>query len=422
MIPSRDSARLVLRGYAGLFLACGLLFVFAEGPLLSLLSRAGTAAGFPPLAPGGPSLWLGLTGSLMAAISLLAFRLADEPDQPAAWEALLLSKAVSSSLFLVFARRGGGLFAASAAVDALILVHLLFLRSACLAHLFYDVRFARVNDPKTGRALWVRYERVGRETGVESTCAAVFFDATAGVVAERRWSGPAQEPLPGEEFRLNRGIAAPGVLEGCGDGASWDLRWAAGRCAPASVVPPWLRALGLSRSGYVDVAPDARFSGEARLDGERWDFSGGVGCVGRVWGARYGAGWWWAHAVFEPGLASQTVLELLTAAGPLGTRVTSALLWRADGVHESSGPVALFRNRSRRDGDRWSFRARFGSLTVEGDCALGLAATLDYRGPDGRRLVCRNSKVSPMRATLTDKSRRSFSTASAAVEFVEAAR
>jgi hypothetical protein len=431
---SNRASRTLLRAYARLFLACGILFVFAERPVLRLFSWAGAAARLPPLLPSGPSLWLGLAGSLMAVIALLAYRLSQDPGQTAAWEALLLSKAVSSSLFCVFAWRArSGLFAASAAVDGLILLHLAFLRRSFGpepglsprltggARPYYEVWFARANDPRTGRALWVRYEVVGRAASVEAACAAVFFDPEASRVVERRWAGPLQPANEGEVFRLDGNGAAPGVLRGSGEGASWDLSWTAGRCAPAAVVPAWLRALGLSRSGYDDAAPDAQFSGEAVLDGKRWDFSRTYGCVGHVWGKRYGAGWWWAHAVFDPGHASQTVVELLSAPGPLGTRVTSACLWRAGVLHEANGPAALFLNTSRRDGDRWIFRARFGTMTVEGECTLGLAATLEYSGPDERKLVCRNSKVSTMSMTLADKARRSFATDAAAVEFVEPA-
>ena len=435
MNAPKNGARTILRGYAALFFACGLMFVFEERLVLGLISWAGAFAGLPPIPPTGPALWLGLAGSLMTVIAWLSYRLSQDPGQLVAWEALLISKAVSSSLFLLFAWRArSGLFAASAAVDGFIFCHLVFLRRACDAapgieprpaaatRRGYEVWFARLNDAATGRGLWVRYELVGRKAGVEASCAAVFFDPESGSVVERRWAGPAQTARGTSVFRLGESVAAPGVLRGSSDGVSWDLNWKAGRCAPVAIVPSWLRALGLSSSGYDDAAPDAKFSGQAELDGVKWTFSGAPGCVGHVWGARYGAGWWWAHAVFDADHSSQTVLELLSAPGPLGTRVTSACLWRAGRLHEATGPVALFRNRSRRDGDRWSFSARFGSIRVEGDCVLGLAATLDYIGPDERRLVCRNSKVSRMRVTLADKARRTLATNAAAVEFVEPAR
>lgn len=400
-------SRNILRGYACLFFVCGLLFVFQEPAVLGLVSWAGAAAGLAPLAASGPSLWLGLTGSLMAVIAWLAYRLSQDPAQSVAWEALLLSKAASSFLFLLFAwRERSGLLAASAAVDGSILCHLLFLREALRPRLGYEVWFARANDPATGRALWVRQEVAGRAAGAEARCAAVFFDPASRSVAVRRWSAPAR---------------TADISRGSGGGARWDLSWKTGRCAPAAVVPSWLRSLRLSRSGYDDVAPDARFSGEASLDGQKWDLSGTYGCVGHVWGARRGSGWWWAHAVFDLGLPSQAVIELLSASGPLGTRVTSACLWSEGKLHEATGPVALFRNRSRRDGDRWSFRARFGSVGVEGDCALGLGAALTYAEPDGRKLVCRNSEVSTMTLTLAGRERRTLATNAAAVEFAEPA-
>ncbi|MFI5363859.1 MAG: hypothetical protein ACHQ49_18000 [Elusimicrobiota bacterium] len=428
-------ARKSLLAYAWVFLVCGLLFVFQERAVLDWMAWGGAWAGLAPLTPTGPCLWLGLAGSSMTVIAWLSYRLSRDPGLDAAWEALLLSKAVSSSLFLLFAWRArSGLFAASAAVDGIIFLHLLFLRRSLAGapgleprlagkvRSFYEVWFARANDRATGRALWVRYELVGREAGVEACCAAVFFDPASGRAVERRWTGRGQVPGPGEYFRLGDSVAAPGSLRGRGADSSWDLAWKDGRCAPAAVVPAWLRAVGFSRSGYDDAAPDARFAGEASLDGAKWDFSKAEGCVGHVWGTRYGPGWWWAHAVFDADHASPTVLELLSAPGPLGTRVTSACLWISGCLYESTGPISLFRNSSRREGDRWLFRARFGTITVEGDCVLGLAASLEYTGPDDRKLICRNSKVSRMRISISDKARRELVTDAAAVEFVEPPR
>lgn len=417
-----------LRFYGWLFLVCGILFVARECEVLGLVSWAGRALDCAPLTPSGPSLWLGLSGSLMAMIALLAFRLAEDPRQPAAWDTLLLSKAVSSALFLLFAARARNpLFAASAAVDGAILVHLLILRArweaeglglasreASIAKPFYEVWFARVVDERSRRAVWTRSTLTGRPGGVEASCGAVFFDPASGRVVDRWWK---------TDVSAAQAAAAPGVLRGAGSGISWDLRWEAGPCPAVAVVPPWLRALGASSSGYDSAAPAARFTGSAVLDGERWDFSGAPGCVGHVWGRRYGAGWWWAHAIFvEDG--KETAFELLSAPGPLGLRATSAFLWRAGRLYEASGPLRLLLNRSGRSGDLWTFAARFGGgVSVEGECSPGPAATLEYLGPDGKSLICRNSKVSPMRLRVTDRrGGAALSTETAAVEYVEPPR
>ncbi len=424
-------ARLTLRFYAGLFLLTGLLFVAQERLVLGAISWAGSWAGLAPLPLSGPSLWLGLAGSLMCVIAWLSFRLSENPRQDAAWEALLLSKAISSSLFAVFcARTGNLLFLASACVDGFILLHLAFLRGLCapgpglaprLANPadFYEVWFARLNDPVSGRALWVRYSLLKRGAGTEAACWATFFDPAQGRVISRRWKGAAAVDLPGWIFRMGDSGISLGVIEGSGEGVAWKLHWKPGPCPPVAVVAPWIGALGLSSSGYDSAAPQASFEGSAVIDGQAWGFSGAFGCVGHVWGKRYGAGWWWAHAVFPNKSGGETVFEILSAAGPLGLRVTSAFLWKDGRLHRACGPLSLLRNGAQRQDDLWRFSARFGALSVEGECSLGLAATLEYEGPDGRKLACRNSKVSAMRLRIIDKAKtEELSTEAAAMEFV----
>jgi hypothetical protein len=255
---------------------------------------------------------------------------------------------------------------------------------------------------------------------MEAACWATFFDPARGRVVSRRWEGDAAVGSAGSIFRMGPSGIAPGLLEGSGEGVSWNIRWSPGPCPPAAVIAPWVRAAGVSSSGYDSVAPAAKFQGSAVLDGETWDFTGASGSVGHVWGRRYNPGWWWAHSVFAEKDGGQTVFEILSAPGPLGLRVTSAFLWKDGRLHRSCGPVSLLRNGSRREGDRWLFGARFGGLSVEGECDLGLSATLQYEGPQGETLACRNSKVSAMRLRLDDGSRtEELATQAAAMEFAE---
>lgn len=422
--------RLTLRLYAGLFVVVGFFFVARERLVLETFSWFGAWVGLAPLVPSGPSLWLGLTGSLMCVIAWLAFRLSRDTSQSVAWEALLLSKAVSSALFLVFlAQTGKILFLASAVVDGSIMVHLFFLRRLCdggpglaprlaVPAPFYEVWFARLNDAATGRALWIRYTLLNRGGQNEAACWAVFFDPARGRVVSRRWEGGAAVGAADSIFRMGSSVLAPGLLEGSGEGVSWNLRWSPGPCPPAAVISSWVRASGLSSSGYDSVAPAARFQGSAVLDGETWDFAGASGSVGHVWGRSYNPGWWWAHSVFPGKDGDEAVFEILSAPGPLGVRITSAILWKDGRMHRSCGPLALLRNGSRREDDRWLFSARFGALTVEGECALGLAATLHYVGPRSEKLACRNSKVSAMRLRLDDgRETEELTTNAAAMEF-----
>ena len=433
LLASERMVRTSLRVYSLIFFAAGLLFVAGERMMSGWLGWASLAAGFPPPCACGASLWLGLTGSLMAVLVLLAWRLSQDPEADALWDMLLLSKGVSSSLFLVFAAHARHpVFLGAAAVDGLILIHLALLRAlaqrrrpvlaarlARPAGPFHEVWFARVNDAATGRAFWARYSVTEGAAGQRAACWAVFFDPTSGLAHARTWTGAAAFAADGWNFRMDGSGIGPGKLEGAGAGALWQLSWRPGPCAVFAMVPAWLRALGLSQSGYESAAPLARFSGWAELDGKRWSFDAGAGSVGHVWGKRFGGGWWWAHAILGEG-EEAVVVELLSAQGRFGPRITSVCLWRAGRLHESTSPLRLLLNRSWRVADEWHFRARAGGVSLEGVCAPGLAASLAYEDGAGRRLTCRNSKLSRFRLRLRENGREEvFETRSAAVEFVE---
>ncbi len=433
LLAAGRMVRTSLRVYSLIFLAAGLLFVAGERRLLGWIDLASAAAGYAPLCACGPSLWLGLTGSLMAVITLLAWRLSRDPEAGALWDALLLSKGVSSALFLAFAiHNRHPVFLGAAAVDGLILVHLALLRAladrqrpvlearaARPAGCFHEVWFARVNDAATSRAFWARYSVTQGPGGQRAACWGVFFDGKNGASHIRTWTGAAAFAADGWSFRMDGSGIGPGKLEGAGAGTLWQLSWRPGPCPVFAMVPAWLRALGLSRSGYENAAPLARFSGWAELDGRRWSFDEGAGSVGHVWSERFGGGWWWAHAILGEG-EEAVVVELLSAQGRFGPRITSVCLWRSGRLHESTGPLRLLLNRSWRVADEWHFRARAGGVSLDGVCAPGLAASLAYEDGAGRRLTCRNSKLSRFRLRLRENGREEvFETRSAAVEFVE---
>ena len=411
----------LLRAYALLFFAAGLLFVFGERLTLAWIGAAGALAGAPALAPGGASLWLGLTGSLMAVLTFLALRLSRAPGRAEAWDALLLSKTVSSGLFVLFAARTHNpLFLGAAAVDGGILAHLLVLRARYegardpLAPRpgppAYEAWFARLGDPATGRALWVRRVRRDGPDGPESSVWAVFMEPGRGPVAVRRWA-----EAPGSW------TLAPDRLQGAGPGVSWDLSWSARGVPAFAVVPAWLRALGLAR-GYDSAAPAARFEGRASLDGAEWTFSPGLGGLGHVWGEGLGRGWWWARASFEDARGGPAVVEVLSAPLRLGLRATSVHLWRGGRAAASDGPVRLLLNSSRRDDGAWTFSARARGLRLEGTCRPGPAVELEYAAPGGRGLVCRHAKDSEMTLRLGgDGGDEELRARTAAVEFVEPA-
>ncbi len=413
--------RSTLRAYALVFLVSGVAFVFFERPFLRAVGWAALRAGAAPLGAAGPSLWLGLTGSLMSVIALLALRLSQDPGRGEAWNALLLSKLVSSLLFVRFAATARNpVFLAAAAVDGGILVHLLILRAAHERSLdalaprrdapAYEAWFARALQPESGRSLWVRAARTRTDSGWDASVWAVFFDPRAGK-APRVLSGPRARA----SWDMGEGFCRGGV-----DGARWEMSWKDPEVPAFDVVPAWLRAAGLGR-GYASAVPAARLGVRAELGGEPWSFDGAPGSVGHVWGETLGRGWWWTHAILDDG-GRPAVFEALSAPLAPGLRATSVWLRWEDRTLSSCGPWGLLTNSSRREGDAWSLAARLGGLRVEAYCLPDGFARLDYPSPGGGTLVCRHSAHA--RLTLRVRERgveKTLHSTAAAVEYAERA-
>lgn len=387
----------MMRAYAWVFLATGAVFLAAPSELNALLG----------LPNGGRSLWLGLAGSLMAVISLLSLQIARDPFASWGWDALLLSKAVSSSLFAAFAAaERDPAFLVGTAVDSAIFLHLAFLRSGLSAPWRARVAggqeawFVMAADPKSRRAFWARYATGG---GV-ARCRAVLFDKAAGRTASESWELPLAELESGpetayrlREFRLGPGRAA---------GPSWTLAWSAGAAGALGFAPPLLSGAGLVRAGYEAAEAHVRIAGSAKVGELEAVFSDAPGGVGHLWSARGARSWRWARAVFE-GPEGATVFELLTAEAPLpgglALPMTAARLIRGGRSLSSVGALASLRSRSDLRGAVWSFRVPFDGLVAEGECRLDEALSVEfpYDAPGGRG-SCRTSMTGSLRLELRE--------------------
>ena len=417
--PSEPAAARLLRYYAWLFAAAGAFFVSASGLLGVLLDAAARLLpGASPVPHGGLSLWLGLTGSMMAMIALLARSLALDPYQPVAWRALLLSKAVSTFLFLAFAALSGNtLFLIGAAVDGPILAHLLFLRRALESDPwrprlpgvgpFYEVWFAKFNDPATRTALWLRYTL---SRGGGAATGAVWY-----VLSDPRLAEPVQGKLESDDcalgvsgfsVRVGDSRLEPGRLRGAAGDASWDLSWRDGGVPALGLVPGLAAALGLTRSDYRSACALAAFEGTARIAGRDYRFTEAPGSLGHLWGTAMADNWRWAHAALRAPDGSPAMLEFLSSRprlGPfVGPRLSTAFLWFEDRLYRSDGLMRALGNRVEGEGP-WRFHFDFDGLTAEGECAGDprLGAELFYDSPDGRRIRCRNSKTGSLSVRLS---------------------
>ncbi len=414
-----------LRLYGWLFAVSGALFVLGSGPLTSLMNiGADLLPASAPIAGSEKSLWLGLTGSMMAMVSYLAFTLARNPSQAVAWNCLLLSKGMSTLLFAAFAAADGNLlFLGGSLVDGPIFAHIFWLRiraerrsgeagagswtprtggpSGCR----YEVWFLKFNDPRTRNALWLRYTvdlTVGGKIGAVWYA---LFDSEKGKTFQGRWEEACSEPPPESGRPLCRfqdSSLDPGRARAQGSGVSWDFSWEDSGAPPFCFVPESLYHAGVAGTVYYSPLSLGRFKGEFRLEGRRYGFKEAPGSVGHLWGRKMGDNWRWAHAVLPDGQDGETVFEILSAqarVGPFLTPyVTSAHLWHRGRHLPSTGIRRTLTNSTRGGDDRWSFEADFGELRALGECVSPPAATVevDYRDPDGRRLKCFNTKTGIM--------------------------
>jgi hypothetical protein len=434
----------LLTFYGWLFAVCGIAFVFAAPLVTGLLNVAASMLpGARPLVEPGPTLWLGLAGSMMAMVAYLSLELARDEGQDAAWNTLLLSKGTSTALFCLFALlQRNTVFLVGAVVDGTIFLHLRILRRGASPGVlvsrmepgkpFYEVWFAKLNDPTTRNALWLRYTLTRGPGPGEASCWYVFFDRQKGRVQSGRWDEPLTQWCASADspFMLGGARLSPGRAQADHNGVSWDLSWSAAQAPAFGFIPPALELSGAASSGYETPVSLARFSGVIELDGIEHRFEGAPGCLGHVWGRRLAHDWRWAHAVF-PGKdgESDAVFEILSARvrlGPwLSPRLTCANLWYEGRLYRSVGLWRGLRNISELEAGRWNFRVEAGGAVIEGECApaADLTASLDYESPDGRRLICRNSKTGAMKLRVaTGRRRAELATADgAAVEFVEGA-
>jgi len=422
-----------MRAYGLVFLATGLVFLVAAVPLNSLLG----------LPNGGHGLWLGLAGSLMAVLAYLSFLIASDPFLDAPWDLILLSKAVSSLLFVVFAVLDRDpRFLLGAVVDSAIFIHLAMLRAgvhvpyrsraAARVGSFHEGWFVMAQDRDSGRGFWARYG-LSRLPGRErAECRAVIFDKSVGAPLVARWERPAGEAVSGDAvaYRLGESFLVDGRSVGRDADASWDLTWNASSAGALRLVSPVLSGTGLLCAGYEAVEGLIRLSGAVRVGDRSVRFQDAAAGVGHLWGVRGARGWRWARAVFERPGSSSTVFEILTATAPLAAGLeipmTAAYLVHDGLRYPAVGLIAALTARSVLDGKTWGFRVSCGELSVEGECRLdeAMAVGFPYDGPSGAKGTCRTSMTGAMKLRIRGEGTSAdLSTEDRAiVEFAEPAR
>jgi hypothetical protein len=282
----------------------------------------------------------------------------------------------------------------------------------------YEVWYLSATDRARGLGLWIRYTMRAPTDGRPGECALWFLAMDRTRRIARKATFPIAElHAQREPFALVLGGAdlTDRGMAGGFDDVAWELTWEPSQPA-AEHVHPLLRRARIAKTVLVLPHPDLRVAGTVRIGEQTLTLDGARGGQAHLWGSKHAQRWAWMHcndlhtAEGEPreGDWLDAVSVLVPRAGrEVGpsTPVVGRLL---DEPFRSVSPVRVLRNGSEFGLTRWRFEARDGARRVlcEVDAPRESLVGVTYHDPDGDEVVCFNSEVSSLRATVFDRTSR----------------
>jgi hypothetical protein len=280
--------------------------------------------------------------------------------------------------------------------------------------------FLKAVDPSGKRALWLKatvFASPSAPAGPLAEAWAIAFERKGD--DRRRVAVKASMPFAEASFgreqldvRLGGSAAAPrlsmepgrttGALELRDRSIEWDLSYL-GDERPIRPLPfAFMYEAPLPKSKLLTPVPDAVFSGELRVDRERWPVEAWKGMQGHNWGTGHAELYAWCHANAwdeDP----EFVLEGLSArvrVGPILSPMTTIVAVRHRGVaYDFNQPMDLLRARGDVTLRRWSFAATSKHARIEGvvEADARDMVGLYYPNPSGPMTYCLNSKLAQAR-------------------------
>jgi hypothetical protein len=296
--------------------------------------------------------------------------------------------------------------------------------------------FLKANDPDGARALWLKATILSRAREAGGAVAegwAVAFDRREGTrrhVALKstlpvsratfgrdglrvQWD----EPSEGSAFSLEPG-AVRGHIERGKARIAWDLRYEA-QGAPLELLPyPWMYAAKFPKSKLVTPVPDAVFSGEVDVGGERWSLDGWRGMQGHNWGRGHADLYAWCHVNAWDDAGEPVVLEAVSArvrTGPVLLPLLTLAAVRYRGVdYRFHRPADMARAKASIDGLSYRFSAESDLGRVQAEIFAGAEDTvgLYYANPVGPMTHCLNSKIAEARLSFEPAGRAAITLSS----------
>lgn len=283
--------------------------------------------------------------------------------------------------------------------------------------------FLKANEPNGERALWLRTTIFSRASEPGSTVAegwAIAFDrrneehrhcaikCTLPISRAHfsrdgfgvRWA----EPGEGTELDARDG-ASKGYLRRGNKNITWDLAYAPSGPALELLPFQWMYSAPFPKSKLVTPAPDAVFSGEVTVNGERWQLDGWRGMQGHNWGRGNADLYAWCHVNAWENGDEPCVLEAVSArvrTGPvLLPMLTGVAVRLRDVDYKFNRPTDMARARASIDGLVYKFEVVSDLGRVQGEIEADPRdmVGLHYANPRGPMTFCENSKLAAARIT-----------------------
>lgn len=298
----------------------------------------------------------------------------------------------------------------------------------------YETWYWKLNDPKTGNALWLRLSTLATENGFQqvSEAWAIFFESKpqSGEVKrtglkqtfdlrERKVQG---SPSGDQQISVGPCLLSDshtrGKIESKGNTIEWDLKVRRGaldqferkkiqpplpdlQSPQFNLIPARLRKLVPSHA--FTVSEDLIYEGTCNVNGQIFVFESAHGMLGHHGGKRMGHSWLWGHAsdlVDEKGNPVPILTEALRAKSrlPLGLvspEISSVYLLLKDQEFTWNRLRDQSRIRSENTLTQWNIMIDQGHLRVrlQWQAEHSWFAGVTYVDTNGAQAYCANTKV-----------------------------
>ena len=279
---------------------------------------------------------------------------------------------------------------------------------------YYESRFIRANDTDRAHALWMRSTLLLPTAGapVADTWVMVFDPDGAGNRALKQPYPIDQSDYEYDTWTARIGAttiddrSASGSVTGAGRSARWDLRITPGDDQPVKLLTDRGYRAKFPTAKTMVRHPLARFDGSLELDDVRVNVDGWPGSVNHNWGRRHTPAYAFGQVCgFDE--APESSLEIVTAhaaVGPISLPAATLFVLRHDGREVAVRSVLATRHtRGEYRPFSWSFRARVGGVSLDGEITAQRRDVigLTYTDTDGESKYCYNSALATCRILLS---------------------